>query len=62
MNYDDTTFYPYYELYYTGIIVAEYYDLEREIIQIESEIANQYVYLVSIEKMELTDDEDCLAD
>ena len=49
MNYDDKTFYPYYELYYTVIIVAEYYALEREIIQIETEIYTQYAYLVSIE-------------
>ena len=46
MNYDDTKFLPYYELYYTGVIVAEYYSIQREIIEIETVMANAYADLV----------------
>jgi len=60
-NYDDTKFLPYYELYYTGIIVAEYWTIQREIVQLETIMANDYAEKVISGEFPLTVNEECLA-
>jgi hypothetical protein len=54
-NYDDTKFLPYYELYYTGINVAEAYSIQREIVKIETKMANDYADKVISGQFSLTE-------
>lgn len=59
-NYDVDTFFKYYELYYTSILVAKYWDLERQILQYEANLMQKYIARINEGKMERDEESDCL--